>query len=392
MKTSLLSLLFILLLSSCSHIQPNVESVNERSVASESCDELVALFFNKNPAALEIPSNSTLGQNKNLIQRMDSIRLTAIDYHQYYQDFFALNKRPPTLRDALTYIDGIKRKTINNYDLLISDLQHLPNNKSPEIQLFIQEVTKVRNKVSQYKSIEQYGLELIASYEKGKTTIPNLDAVIPIDEATGTQVDDVYFQYLKIADTLTDFQGGYGELMGMVTSKEKVLMRGMKFDKAGPSTPPIEREVVEKVKLLEAKVNKMTDQEIIEFINPHKEGLFREAYRFLEQEHFSMDKRQEVISKIFKMIKSKEMDLITENNQGQITWVEVKAYNKPLNMRLLNHGTKSIRDQLIEHKALRDVLGLGTSVKLRFVSSISVVSEEAAQVIEEIGYEVISAK
>jgi hypothetical protein len=393
MKTSLLSLLFILLLSSCSHIQPNVESVNERSVASERCDELVALFFNKNLVALEVPSTSLLGKNKDLIQRMDGIRLSSIDYGQYYQDFFALNKRAPTLRDALTYIEGIKRKTINNYDLLISDLQNLPNSKSPEVQLFIQEVSKVKSKVSQGKSIKQYDLELIASYEKGKTTIPNLDTIIPIDDdVTGTQVDQVFFQYLRVVDTLSDFQGGYGELMGMATSKEKVLMRGMRFDKAGSNNPLTERTIAEKVNALEVKVNKMTNEEIIELINPHKEGLFREAYRFLEENHFSMDQRQIVISKIFKMIRSKEIDLITENNQGLVTWVEVKAYNKPINMRLLNHGTKSILDQLIEHKALRDVLGLEASVKLRFVSSISVINDDAVKVIEGIGYEVISAK
>lgn len=392
MKTSLLSLLFILLLSSCSHVQPNVESVNERSVASERCDELVALFFNKNAATLEIPSNSLLGQNKNLIQRMDSIRLSAIDYANYYQDFFALNKRAPTLRDALTYIDKIKRRTINNYDLLISDLQHLPNAKSPEVQLFIQEVSKVKSKVSQYKSIKQHELELTASYEKGKTIIPNLDTAIPIEDASEIAVDPVYFQYLKVADNLSDFQGGYGELMGMVTSKEKILMRGMKFDKIGSNIPLSEKLIAEKVSALEAKVSKMTNQEIIDFINPHKEGLLREAYRALEEENFSMANRQDVVGKIFKMIRSKEIDLVTENNQGQITWVEVKAYNKPVNMRLLRHGTKSILDQLIEHKALRDVLGLEASVKLRFVSSISVINEEATEAIEQIGYEVISAK
>ncbi len=393
MKISLLSLLFVLLLSSCSHTQSNIEYVeNERTVASDRCDELVALFFNKNPATLEIPANSILGKNKQFVESMDSIRLTSIDYNSYYQDFFALNKKPPTLRDALTYIHNIKLKTVNSYDALISELQKLPNKNSPEIELFTNEVIKAKNKVNKNKSIEQYNSELIASYEKGKSQLPNLDTVITVDEATGTQIDEAFYQYLKVVDTLTAFQGEYGELMAMATSKEKVLMRGMRFDKGGLNNPLPERQIAQKVNELEKKVSKMTDQEIIDLINPHKEGLLREAYKFLEESHFSMKERKVVISKIFNMIRSKEIDLITEDGMGRITWAEVKAYNKPVTLKLLGHGDKSILDQLIEHKALRDVLGLEQTVKLRFVSSISVVDEEAAEAIKKIGYEIISAK
>lgn len=394
MKTSLLSLLFILLLSSCSHIQPPIVITNERIVASENCDELVALFFNKKPATLEIPSNSFLGTNQNIVQRMDAIRLTSIDYDKYWQDFFALNKQAPTLRDALTYIDKIKIKTIKNYELLLTDLQNLPNQQSPEIQLFIKEVTKAKNKVSKNKSIDQYGLELIASYEKGKTIIPNLDAVIPVDEVNGQQIDRDFYRYIKMAENLSAFQGEYGELMAMVTSKEKVLIRGMRFDSGGANSPLPEQFVSGKVKELQLKVNKMTNEEVIEFINPHKEGLLRAAYKYLVEENFSMEKEKRVIviSKIFDMIKSKEIDLVTEDGLGKITWVEVKAYNSPITMDLISHGDKSILDQLIEHKALRDVLGLETSVKLRFVTSISAINDEATEAIKKIGYEVISAK
>lgn len=394
MKTSLLSLLFILLLSNCSHIQPTVESVvSERAVASENCDELVALFFNVNPATLEIPANSILGQNKFLIQKMESVRLTSIDYSKYYQDFFAMNKRAPTLRDALTYINTIKNKTIANYASILYDLEHLPNFNAPEIQLFYKEVSKAKNKVSKNKSIEQYGKELIASFEHGKTTIHNLDEVMTIDEETGTLIDDVYFQYLKVVDTLTAFQGEYGELMAMATSKDKVIIRGLKFDNVGVGNALADRQIAETVKTLEVRVNKMSNEEIIEFINPHKEGLLREAYAALELEHFSMTNRQDVINKIFRMIRSKEIDLVTEDSAGKVTWAEVKAYNKPVSMRLINHGSgKSILDQLIEHKALRDVLGLQSTVKLRFVSSISIIDDEATKAIKEIGYEVISAK
>lgn len=389
MKNSLLSILFVLLFSSCSHI----ETVNERTVASENCDELVALFFNVNPASLEIPANSILGQNAHLVSKLESIRLTSIEYGQYYQDFFAMNKRPPTLRDALTYIDRIKNNTIQNYSNLLVELERLPNFKSPEIQLFYNEVSKAKNKVKKNKSIEQYGAELIASYEKGKTSIRNLDEVITVDEETGTILDEVYFQYLKVVDTLTTFQGEYGELMAMATSKEKVLIRGLKFDNAGSSNALPDRQIAEKVKELEAKVSKMTNVEVIEFINPHKDGLLREAYASLEQERFTMTNRKDVIEKIFRMIKSKEIDLVTEDSTGRVTWAEVKAYNKPVTMRLINHGSgKSILDQLIEHKALRDVLGLESTVKLRFISSISAIDNEAREAITQAGYEVISAK
>lgn len=394
MKTSLISILFVLLLSSCSHIQPTVESVTtERAVASENCDELVALFFNVNPATLEIPANSFLGMNPQFVHKMETIRLTAIDYSKYYQDFFAMNKRPPTLRDALTYIDTIKKKTIQNYASILYDLERLPNFKTPDVQLFYNEVAKAKTKVSKNKTIEQYGAELIASYEKGKTTIRNLDVVITVDDETGTLIDDPFFQYLKVVDTLTAFQGEYGELMAMATSKEKVIIRGLKFNNTGASNALADRQIAQNVAELEVKVNKMTNEEVIEFINPHKEGLFREAYAELELGHFSMENRKLVIDKIFRMIRDKEIDLVTEDSTGRVTWAEVKAYNKPVTMRLINHGSgKSILDQLIEHKALRDVLGLESTVKLRFISSISAVNDEAREAITLAGYEVISAK
>lgn len=394
MKTSLLSILFVLSLSSCSHFQPPVETViQERSVASENCAEIVALFFNAAPATLEVPANSILGQNAKLVQRMESIRLSTIDYSKYYQDFFAINKRPPTLRDALTYIHTIKNNTIANYDALMRDLEQLSNFKSSEIQLFYKEVSKAKNKVSKNKSIEQYGAELIASYEKGKTSIKNLDEVITVDDETGTMMDDVYFQYLKVVDTLTTFQGEYGELMAMATSKEKVIIRGLKFDNGGVDNALADRQISDKVKALQLRVGKMSNEELIEFINPHKEGLLREAYAFLEQEHFSLQQRDIVVDKIFRMIKSKEIDLVTEDAAGNVTWAEVKAYNKPVSLRLLTHGSgKSILDQLIEHKALRDVLGLESTVKLRFISSLSIIDKEATEAIKKAGYEVISAK
>jgi peptide deformylase len=394
MKTSILSILFVLLLSSCSHIQPTVEHIaNERVVASENCDKLVALFFNVSRATLEIPTNSFLGKNTQFVQKMESIRLSSIDYSKYYQDFFSMNKRPPTLRDALTYIDTIKNKTIENYTLIIYDLERLPDFQSPDVQLFYKEVLKAKTKVSKNKTIEQFGAELIASYEKGKTTIPNIDAKITVDDETGALIDDAYFQYLKVVDTLTAFQGEYGELMAMATSKDKVIIRGLKFNNSGSSNALADRQIAEKVVILENRVKKMTNEEVIEFINPHKEGLFREAYAELEHGNFSMENRNLVINKIFRMIRDKEIDLVTEDSNGKVTWAEVKAYNKPVTMNLINHGSgKSILDQLIEHKALRDVLGLESSVKLRFVSSISIVDEEAKQAIRNVGYEIISAK
>lgn len=394
MKTFLLSTLFVLSLLSCSHTQPIVDIVQDRSVASDDCHELVGLFFNKNSPSLEIPAASILGKNPDILTKIEATKLSSIDYYLFHEDFVAINKKSPTLRDALLYIERIKKITVGNYDTLLDALKKLPDANSEEIKNFTSEVSKARNKVAKNKEIKQFEQELIASYEHGKSTIPNIDTIIPLDNGNPL-IDENFWQYLKVAETLTAFQGEYGELMAMGASKEKVLRRGLKFRVDDPfKSPAPERLVGERIILLETKVQKMSDAELLAFINPHRDGLFRMAYATALEDNLSMKNRTLVVSNIFDMIRSKEIDLITEDAAGKMAWGEVKAYTKPISLKVISgHGkSKTVADQLVEHKALRDVLGLETVVKLRFISPLSIVEDDARKLIESIGYEVVSAR
>lgn len=91
------------------------------------------------------------------------------------------------------------------------------------------------------------------------------------------------------------------------------------------------------------------------------------------------------------MVTSKEIDLVSITNQRKVVWAEVKAYGQTITVEVLEGrgAKKSILDQLLEHKALRDLLGLESSVELRFLTPLAGIEEQARYMIEEIGYQVL---
>lgn len=73
----------------------------------------------------------------------------------------------------------------------------------------------------------------------------------------------------------------------------------------------------------------------------------------------------------------------------------MKTYKKPITLDTLNgdgYKAKPMGEQLLEHKALRDLLGLQSTVELRFISPTSRITPEAKAYIEGLGYEVLGAK
>ena len=395
MKKSLLLLLFILFSVSCSQITPQPESVeNQRSLASEDCNDIVGQFFVKQNPTLELNKQSIFALNPMIHEKMNSLRLESIDYNTFYQDFMTKNHKAPTLRDLLNYAYQIKAATLNNYENIISELLKLPTAESEAIQNFILTLRASKNKLGNVRSIEQIELELEASFEKGKSVIPDLDTVVTLEKNTN-KISPEFLQFLKDRTSLNNFQGEYGELIAYGASGDKVIARGLTFDKEVTlARTPTEALVAKRLIELQDRIKLMSNEQLLTFIEPHKEGLFRVAYNALAEEKFSWSKRDLIVEKMINMIKSKEIDLVEQDLDGKMIWGEVKAYNRPIKIGTIDGPGKgkTILDQLKEHKALRDVLGLESDVKLRFISPLSIVSEDARKLIESIGYEVISAK
>ena len=389
MKNSLLILLLTLLLTNCSQLQPRI---GQRLPASDDCKALIARLLEKRQLALEIPESSLFGTHPNLYKKMDAIQLPPIDHYDFYQEFLAVNKRPPTVRDAFEYSRKIKSQVLQNYEDLIKELRELPNNNS-EINNFIHDLEFSKNKLANYKSAEQINLELVASYKNGKTSIMGLDTVMKLDPNNPQRLGIDEFNFLKNISSTANFQGEYGELLAHGAATEKVLMRGLMFRSQENVTNPLETMIIERVSHLQSRLNRMSNEELLAFITPHKDDLFRIAYQSLADENFSMASKDIAIEKMMTMIRSKEIDLVTETAPGKMIWAEVKAYNRPISVEVIaGHGDKTILIQLKEHKALRDVLGFKNTVKLRFISPLSTIDDEARKLIEALGYEVISAK
>lgn len=395
MKTFLLSLLVALSLTNCSHIStpPVVEST--RAVASEDCNEVVTTFFVKEKGAqLVVQKGSIFDRYPHIYEMMDSLSLMEINYSQFYKDFMNEHHKAPTLRDALIYSFTVTEKTLKNYETVILELNNLAKVENSDALLFAQSLASSKSKLSHFKNLNQIAAELEASFKNNKTHIPNIDVVIPLDKNNPEFIDEDYWQFLKNRISLSGFQGEYGEQLAYGASPDKVLGRGLQFKRnLNDARTPTEKLIATRIIELQKKLDVMTDKEIIAFIEPHKEGLFRMAYAALLEHNSTMKNRSEVIEKMMSMIKSKEIDLIEQDANGKVIWSEVKAYVKPISAKTITHGKdKTILDQLIEHRALRDVLGLKDDVRMRFVSPLTVTEDSARKLIEEAGYEVISAK
>ncbi|MBY0413811.1 MAG: hypothetical protein K2Q18_06585 [Bdellovibrionales bacterium] len=408
MEKNLFSLLFIstlITLSSCSHLdtvkngsQPETktEEIHSRIPSSpDDCNRIIAKFINKKNPSLEIAPASIFGKYPEIQKQMYTLFLDTTDYMGFYKEFFELNKKAPTLRDVFTRAYDEKIKTIKRYEDLIMELENLPTAKNEQIQTFIRELKSSAKKLGHYKSIEQIDQELTASFQHGKISIPDLDTIVPLDKDNPEVFDEDFYQFVKNKINVSGFQGEYGELFAHGASGEQVLTRGLTFaiDDVR-SNEPYQKMVADQIIILEKKLNKMSNDEISSFIEPHKEGLFRIAFGVIEEDQFIIKRRDLVVEKIINMIRSKEIDLVTRDKDGKIVWAEVKAYIKPITMKSIGgHGKeKTVLDQLREHKALRDVLGLEASVRLRFIAPLSPVSDDAKSAIEKLGYEVISAK
>ncbi len=354
------------------------------------CAQLVESFLKDERPRLTFPRGSLFAKFPAVAEEMDKLEFTPLKLEEFYDEFFKQYKRAPTLKEALEYIYVLRKEIISSYDEVIRDVEGMQN---PNLKPFIDELIFSRDKLDKFKDLDLYESELAASHEAGKSKLASLDE--PIVKKNNT-IDSRYLNYLKDRSREGNFNGEMGELLALGASKDKTIKKGLKFETRQLTDPiPYQVVITKAMAKFEASLAKKTDQQLIKLVRTYGDGILRAARIYLESMGEDSFDRDVLISKIITMIRTKEIDLVFEKSDGRIVWGEVKAYKKPISLEILNGGgykAKPMVDQLMEHKALRDILGFKDSVDLRFISPTSKITPEAKRLIESLGYEVIGAK
>lgn len=371
-------------------VEVSVDQLRSPASAKIDCLELVQAFLSEEKPRLVIPRSSLFAKFPVLIEELDKIEFTPLKWDEFYNDFVKKNKKAPTLRDAMEYMYSLRKDIIGKYDEVIADVEAMQN---PELQTFLNELKFSRDKLNKFKDLDHYDDELTSAFNEGKAKFSSIDEPIVMKNNT---IETRYLTYLKERSREGNFNGEIGELFAFGASKDKAIKKGLKFETRNLKDPiPYQLVIDEAITKLENSLAKKTDKQIISLVNSYGEGILRNAQSYLDNLGERPLDRDILIGKIITMIRTKEIDLIFQKPDGRIVWGEVKAYKKPITLETLNGGgykAKPMADQLLEHKALRDILGFKDSVDLRFISPTSKITPEAKIFIEKLGYEVISAE
>lgn len=390
-KLTIFPLLLLSLFVFTNSVTPDYVAIESRTpAATVDCIQVAQAFLNEQKPRLAIAKNSLFAKYPALIEEMDKLEFIPLNLNNFHSDFYKGNQRAPNLREALEYIYSLRKEMISNYDEVIADLQAM---RDPALGPFINELIFSRNKLNKFKDIDHYQDELENAFSAGKTKLTSLDGPIAI-KSNG--IESRYLNYLKERSREGNFNGEWGELSAYAASKDKALNKGLKFETRQLNDPtPYQQIIADAVNNLEESLGKKTDKQLITLVNTYGEGILRNAKMYLNGLDGAPLDRSVLIAKIISMIRTKEIDLICEKNNGRIVWGEVKAYKKPITVDTLNgegYKLKPMIEQLKEHKALRDILGFKTSVDLRFIAPTSEITPDARAMIEALGYEVIGAK
>lgn len=362
--------------------------------SSGSCHELISELISSRPLKLEVKSGSLFDYDKSLTARIDELMMPEISLSSFFEEFLKDQKRPPTLREGLQHIISQKNITIDKYEILISDLEKRNLSEHMNLNILINELKKSKEKLAHFKKIPQLEQELRSDFLKGKTHIHDLDEVIRLKDINKYMLTEEHYVFLKNKIALGNFQGEYGELMSLASANEKIISRGLTFKTDSDSGKSYSHDISMIVDKLEERLKTQSESQLVALVKKHGTGLLRHAQEYIDDTYYNIQKHM-IIEKIMIMVRSKEIDIVLIDSKGRHVWSEVKSYNETISKKLIrpegHPGKKNIYDQLIEHKALAEILGL-KDVRFRFISPSSVVDQEAQDMISALGYEVVFAK
>lgn len=357
--------------------------------ANVDCLQLAQSFFGESKARLAIPKNSLLAKYPLLKEELDKLEFVPFQLNEFTSAYIKKYNRAPTLREAMEAMYEERKQMISRYDEVIADVEAMQN---PELADFVYELKFSKDKLNKFKDLDHYDDELVSSYNDGKAKFSSID--VPITLKNGV-IETKFQTYIKERMREGNFNGEWGELTAYSASKDRPVRKGLKFETRSLSNPiPYQLVIDGAIKKLEVSLAQKTDQQLTKLVNTYGEGILRAAKSYLDNLGERPLDRDILIGKIITMIRTKEIDLVFEKTNGKIVWAEVKTYKKPITMDTLNGGgykLKPMADQLLEHKALRDLLGFKNDVELRFISPTSQIEPDAKAYIESLGYEVIGA-
>ncbi len=360
------------------------------AIKSVDCSQLVQSLIAESKPKLIASKNSLFGKYPELTKEMEKLEFVPFQLNEFTAAFLKKNNRVPTLREAMEAMYEERRVVISKYDEVIADVESL---NQPDLTEFVYELKFSREKLNKFKDLDHYDDELVSSYNEGKAKFSSIDSPIIIKNGA---VETRFNTYVKERMREGNFNGELGELIGYGTSKDKPIRKGVKFETRSLSNPiPYQLVIDGAVKNLEESLKQKSEKELIKLVNTYGEGILRAAKSYLDNIGERPVDKDILIGKIITMIRTKEIDLVFQKPNGKIVWAEVKTYKKPITMETLNGGSykaKPMAEQLLEHKALRDLLGFKKEVELRFISPTSIIEPDARAYIESLGYEVISAK
>lgn len=334
-------------------------------------------------------TDSLVELGNELPELIAEIQPQALDFPSFTADFINQQGRAPSLREAFEHAYDFRRDIHQRYDELIAQLESYGG---PTYRAFLDEVKESKRKLARFQDLNELQ-EQIASNPEKYAPITSLDDPIPTFKQDGLILyQEDYYRFIKDRTNLSQYSGEYGELKAMAFLPEPIVRRGLRFDLEENSLLHAhELDLIARLKILESNLEKMTRAELESYLKTHAPegtGLLRGAYELM---HESESSTSDLVARILQALRSKEMDLVSfDPSQNLYVWAEVKTYKRTIDREtLMGGGGKTVYEQLLEHKLLRDLLGLEHQVRMRFISPLSSIDTEARRLLEEIGFEVI---
>lgn len=376
----------LLLLTICS-LEFNTAFASDNKPESDSCNEIIKSFFGPRIKRLVPQPNSILANYPQLIDQIESLSMPNLDYAKFYDDFVKAHNKNPTLKDGIKFVYDERKLVLEGYDWFIREIDSL---NEPRLTKLKEELKASQIKLNKFKSIREFELDVLGLNNLGHSAEKLLEEDFIVRD--GFIVSDLHYSLLNDRTGLRNFNGEFGELYAMATSGNSIISRGMMFRQTGNQPRGgYEKIILNATENFRKNMESKSLPEIKKIVKKHGTGIFRKANEYLDTTPSHKISKQVLVKIMVDMVKSKEIDLVSARG-GKIYWAEVKAYRKPISVKLLTDSSKkSIYDQLVEHKALRDLLGLRKKVELVFISPISEITPEAKRVLHELGYIPLSA-
>lgn len=358
------------------------------STGPNDCNNLIKSFFTSSTPRLIPEKNSILDIYPQLIDQIESLNLPELDFGKFSKNFIVQNKRHPTLKDGIQFVYDQRKLVLESYDWFLREIDIL---NDPLLETLKVELKNSQRKLNKFKSIREFEIDILQYnnlHRKAKNVLNE-----PLIIKDGFIVSEEQYHLLNDRSGLTNFAGEFGELYSLVTTSNQIISRGMMFRSIqNQEVNAYQKLIVQATEKFKQDMDAKTFAEVKKIVKKHRNVFFRKAAEYLETTDPSKVNKRTMVKIMVDMIKSKEIDLVSVRG-NKIYWAEVKSYKKSISARKLKEKSKkSIYDQLIEHKVLRDLLGLRTKVELVFISPTSEITPDAKRLLNELGYITISAK